>query len=105
LISEVARRSSAVAASSAEISFRHLNSCSTEEASDHIRYGATKVSRERGANPTSLRLAVTTVEASTTSKSAADAGGAKGWDTGDPVEEKRAILFVRIPKTDRDCLD
>lgn len=59
-------RSNAIVASSAEISFRNLNSWSTEVASDHMRYGATSCSLTRGSRPASERHAVTTTAASTT---------------------------------------
>jgi hypothetical protein len=54
-------------ASSLEISLRHFNSCRTDEASDHIRWGATSSSLASGSNPDSAKQAVTTTAASTTS--------------------------------------
>ncbi len=74
LISAVPNRSSATPANSEEICLRHLSSCSTEEASDHIKWGATSCSRDNGVSPASLKHAVMTVEASTTSKISARYG-------------------------------
>ena len=59
-------RSSAMVASSFEITLRHRSSCSTDDASDHMRWGAMRSSLAMGSSPTSAKHAVTTTDASTT---------------------------------------
>ena len=64
--------STAIVANSGEISLRHRSSCRTEDASDHIKWGATNSSRRKSSKPVSDRHAVTTQVASMTSNSVAD---------------------------------
>jgi hypothetical protein len=66
LIRAALSRSRAMVASFSEISLRHRSSCRTDDASDHMRWGATRPSRARGSSPTSVKQAVTTTDASTT---------------------------------------
>ena len=75
LISAAASRSNATAANSRVISLRQRNSCRTDDASAHMRWGATSSWRARGFRPTSERQAVMTADASMASTSAPGAGG------------------------------
>jgi len=76
LMSAAASRPRATAANSRVISRRQSNSWRTEDASDHMRWGATSSSPATGLRPASERQAVTTTAASTASTSATGAGGA-----------------------------